>query len=601
MELLKNKEITVESDDRSAIYSHQSNCSPDVHAVCHHSGKYLTVTETNPTTRLILREQHDFPGLPILDDSFKKAAHAAQHEHWVWSLPGIQGTVFLLSGLLVLYLVYQVEKLSAYMMGGIWLGLYSLIITAAGLTGIILVGYGIYLILQRDTIFHKRAHGMPPATTHFPVQCTYKIEIVEKIEAELGNVSKYPNSINQYIGRITTTLNPLQNELETLAKYQKQYQNHAVGDWVTAGAIAMSGTPGINFLDRNIDFDHRLVLCVPSETLEMDTQKGAYKPFEVISNYTVTPEKVCSQVNGLTIFPLQCEPRLSPIESQSLELHFTWLGKEPQFGLFLEECILGQDEKIPEQLLPVTKVFYGRYDSTPEAEKVIWRNLPFQKIDGKYRLLLKVQFEEPPLNCLENIVGKYQIRINDLVSQLEINKDNIWTAWGLKAEAEDSLIRRHTIVNGQLIINPQCLAQEHEHVAEAPPIICELPPNQKTVSSIMTFLLDRGFDLHSINQAPPRLHPTGRLDAQLQYWDISGRHYDSETLEAIDLHVIISGYDHISRISSRKSIKSRTQIDIHLRCLHDPRHRYTAERADTLLFGLTQFIQNELGQCKPSE
>ncbi|HUM70671.1 MAG TPA: hypothetical protein PLK31_17715, partial [Chloroflexota bacterium] len=245
MELLKNKEVVVEPDGRSAIYSHQKSFSPDVHAICHHSGQYLTATETNPTTRLLLREQHDFPGLPRLDKAFKKAAHAVEHEHWVWSKPGIQGTTFLLSGMLLLYLVYRAQQLNAFMTGGGWLVFYGLLLVVAGVGGVALVSYGAYLILQRDAIFHKRAAGMLPAISSFPLECTYEIDVRETIEIELGNVTTYPDALKSYNGRVSATLNPLQNDLETLADYQRQYRNLHAGDTITAGSIAMTGVSGI--------------------------------------------------------------------------------------------------------------------------------------------------------------------------------------------------------------------------------------------------------------------------------------------------------------------------------------------------------------------
>lgn len=585
MAILKGQESRVECDGRSAIVSHQKSFSNKVHAICHHSGRYLTVSETNPTARLLLREQHDFPGLPKLDDAFKKAAHSQQHEHWVWSHPGIQGMTFVVSSMIILYLAYRINQLTDFVAGGIWLILYWAILGISIGVGLFLSAYGAYLILQRNTIFHKRARGLPPVTSDFPVECTYEIEMTETVEAELGNGAIFPHIVKSHNGRISVTLNPMQNEWETLDEYRAQYQNHRTGEIAVAGAVAMEGITGIVFLNDNVDFGHRLVLQTPTANLEIDQETDIYKPFTVTTEYNVTPEEIFPEDHGLLVFPLQCEPRLSHDNSRLLELQFTWLGPKPVPKLVLEECILGAEEApIPQSLLPVTRVEYGRYDASLEAERIIWRNLAFRADhQGIPQLSLFASFEHPLLDCQTAVTGTYRVRLNGLVSQLEISNQHIWTAWGLKAESDSSLIRKKSTIYGDVVINPQLLSQEHEHVTNALPIICQVPPNKETVTKIMNVLLDEGFDLQRIVQAPFRLHPTGRLDAQLRYWDISGRHYDHDTLEAIDMHVVISGYEHVSRVSSKGAISPQTQVDLRLRCLHDPRNPLTAEHADTLL------------------
>src|SRR6266508_6573853 len=93
--------IIVEIGKTSAVRSHRSY-DPHVEAVCHHSGSYLTRAEVYPQWIGLLREQHDFPGFPELDREFAKAAHTYEHQHLIWSRPGIKGIACMCSGILLL-------------------------------------------------------------------------------------------------------------------------------------------------------------------------------------------------------------------------------------------------------------------------------------------------------------------------------------------------------------------------------------------------------------------------------------------------------------------------------------------------------------------
>jgi hypothetical protein len=115
------------------------------------------------------------------------------------------------------------------------------------------------------------------------------------------------------------------------------------------------------------------------------------------------------------------------------------------------------------------------------------------------------------------------------------------------------------------------------------PILCPHPPNAHLIEKVLDIVQSEGFEIQNISQAPPRLHPTGRLDARLHYWDIVGRRYNAETLDAIDIHLVISGQTRVSQLSTKQQFEPCSQIDVRLRCLHDPRNQQTAEQADTLI------------------
>lgn len=604
MTVLNNLERNIERDSRSPIYSHQEGYSDPVHAICHHSGRYLTYRETNPTIRLLLREQHDFPGLPKLDRAFSKAAHSRQHEHWIWSKPGIQGLAMILSGIAVLLLAYYTAALRDFVPAGIWLWLYWLTITIAIAGSLAFVGYGLLLVAQREKLFHQWARGGPPAIADFPIECTYEIEIEESLTVPLGNAFAYPQNVVEQNGRISTTVYPVQNDLETFAQYREQYKMLSVGRHVMAGTIALGGLEGINLLSPNMDFDHRVILRVPSAGLKFDHNRETYEPISFTTDYTISPTILHKEYKGFKQFPLQCEPIISHDDSRTLELRFTWqpLDSDRQFQnlkIILEECFLELESISDDYLKPATFVRHGRYDQ--ESERIMWRNLKFYETDNgeKWHLNLYVTFESPILNCPEHIVGRYKLRMNGLVSNLQASSEHVWTAWGLKAGENDSLIREHAIIQGELRINPQLLSQEHEHVTNTEPIICPRPPDAHLVEKVLHVIQDEGFELRRVMQAPPRLHPTGRLDARLQYWDVVGRRYNPQTLDAIDIHIVISGYDHISRLSTKKEFSPQSQVDVRLRCLHDPRNERTPRQADILIGQHVENGQKERRSIQP--
>ena len=149
--------------------------------------------------------------------------------------------------------------------------------------------------------------------------------------------------------------------------------------------------------------------------------------------------------------------------------------------------------------------------------------------------------------------------------------------------SNDAYISKKTNVVGAVDINPQLLSQEHEYVTRTESMLFAYPPNGRLINLILGVIQKYDFQLQQITQAPPGVHPTGRLDAKIEYWDIVGRRYDPMTLDAIDLHLVVSGYEHVSGLGRGGSIKPSTQVDVRLRCLHDPRNNKTPELINLLL------------------
>jgi hypothetical protein len=124
-------------------------------------------------------------------------------------------------------LAYQTGLLRDFVTAGLWLWLYWAIIILLTIGSLIFIGYGLNLILRREEIFHERSQGMPPAVPDFPLKCTYDIYIEENVSAQLGNVFHATHNMVEQNGRITTTIIPIQNELETFEEYKKRYESHA--------------------------------------------------------------------------------------------------------------------------------------------------------------------------------------------------------------------------------------------------------------------------------------------------------------------------------------------------------------------------------------
>lgn len=580
----------IERNGRSPIHSHQKGYSPDVETICHHSGRYLTQAETNPTLRFLLKIQNDFPGLPKLDAFFdSEAKHSAQHEHWIWSKHAVQGLALLITGTILIYLYTLNEQLSDFVSIGIWLQLFRGGLVVALLFGIIIAIYGIYLIGNKKALFHSDSQSLGPATPDFPIECKYEIQIQEDITATLGNVVVQSDILTESKGQISTTVLPISNDYETFDEYQTRYASHNVGQYMIAGAIGLEKLQGIQFKSENVEFDHRILLRGPSSLLKYNAKTDTYDPFTLQTAYEIESDFLFPLNDGLPQFPISCIPSISHRDSRRLYLTFRFdfpKNKYPdKTQLILQECIITEISE--DYLQPVTFVENGRYDT--ENNRIIWRNLQFEQINPlansatqSWELKIGVSFEYPILNCPDQIFGTFKIKLNNLVSQLSIQKENIWTVWGAKIDENASLIRKKTFFKGQLQISPQLLAQKHEHITKVETVICKRIPNEQFVQDVLHVLQEARFEIQRITKANPRLHPTGRLDAQIQYWDITGRSYNEQTLEAIDLHLIISGHQDVSPLSTKEAILPQSQVDLRLRCLHDPRNHITPRQADAL-------------------
>ncbi len=570
MTMLRQEDTILETSGESAVISHQSY-DPAVHAVCHHSGRYLTQAETNPQPLMYLREQHDFPGLPVLDRSFAQAAHALQHQHPVWSRPTIQAVGLALSGVLILACRTYVWRYQPYVAEGLPLTLFTVFMALMIVVALALILWAVYLVAQRETIFHARAAGMPPAIADYPVEATYEIEAHEEAIVALGNTPGAGSDVSQQPTHLKVTAHPAANDLEGYTFYRTFYRDHQVGDYLHAGALALEGTKDVTFTPGAVEFDHRVVLRVPRTAVEEADDKR-FKPFSVEVPYAIQRSVLFQLEDGEEGFLVECRPRLIARDSRALRLCFRWRGAGPVPELKLRSCTLAA----PYELGKVTRVVAGRYD--PDGMQAQWHNLPFTGTSLELRLF----FEQPVLSYQEKLTGSYELAFEGLMSGLNISPDRLWTAWGLKAKAGASVVRRESVIRGDLQLDLRRLAQEHEHV-QSISIACDAPPDYQTVRAISDVLLAEGVDLLRVAQAAPRLNPAGSLDTRLHYWDVAGRHYTEGRMDPFDIHVVISGHAPVAMARTDQAPGPQTQIDLTVRCLHDPRNQETPQSADDLL------------------
>ncbi len=576
MTILHDINKTTTTDDSTAVHSHKSYDS-QVAAICHHSGQYLTADEANHPiwkrlmTRL-LREQHDFPGLRHLDRTFSQAIHAEEHQHIIWSKIAIQSiallilipVVFLL--LLALFGLQDFISLALY-----YVYLVALILFALGY--IIVAVVALWRYGRRESIFHNKAAGTPPAITDYPVLGDYQINAVEQINIDLDNVNDARPRVVSQEGTLIAKLLPDQRDWENYASYQQQYAGLNVGQYVHGGTIALENLNNIHFVEETLEFDHRIALRFTSNQLGLHQETTEIPPLTISTTYDILPDALYPPFNGLARFPLEVEPRLSPDDSRSLKLRFQWHGQDSTAACRLEECILD----VPDVLGKVTRVTYGRFDH--ERQQVVWHNRSFRQQE----LVLSITFEEPILTCYDMITGTYSFSYEGLISGLEISPDHIWTALGTPAVKDATTISRRTTVTGKLTLGLQQLSQEHEYVKAMPFIVCDVPPDEHLVEAVTDILIEEGFDLQRIMRAAPRLDPTGSLDKQLFYWDIVGRKYNEELLDSLDVHVVITGSDKIVHSGVDDAFQPQSHIDLRVRCLHDPRNTDTPKAVDALI------------------
>jgi hypothetical protein len=575
--------------------------------VCHHSGRYLTRGETHPQWRALLREQHDFPGLPELDRVFSRAAHAFEHQHAVWNRPAVRGIASMLAGLLLLGALIPLFARRDQINGVLTtLGLVEFVLAytllAVGVAaGLGLLIWGASLLARRHELYHRDAAGQPPAVGDFPLlNCAYDMVAWEHVQIDIGN-AQAPYHLAAQPSTLNVQLYP--NSADIVANYERYrqvYQQHAVGAYLHAGTIALDNLRAIDC--PALEFNHRLVLHAP---IPEPLRAGAYTEGPLIGfsvPYTLRPRELFQWHDGQRRAPLECVPQLKADDSYTIELHYRWLG-DPALVCRLDECRLSA---LPPELGKVRKVHLGRFDA--DHGEVIWRNLPFQRgltsassaADAQPpALVLSVTFTNPILHrdVLSNqpeIAGSYQCSLDGLLSGMTIRPDQIWNALGRRAAAEQVPINieRRSAIDGRLVVDIRRLSQEHEHVL-AERICYHSAIDDQLISCVLHILVDRcRVDVQRIEQAMPRLDPAGTLATQLRYWDITGRQYDLHQLSAVDVHVVVSGYDQM--IHSEPD-EPHVWIDLRVRCLSDPRNRAPAERAASLLDALAQQVRQALG------
>jgi hypothetical protein len=347
---------------------------------------------------------------------------------------------------------------------------------------------------------------------------------------------------------------------------------------------------------QTLDLDHRLVFHapVPDALAQGSYTEGPLVHFTM--PYTVPPRALYGERGEPML--LECLPHLGARDSRTLELHFRWRGNA-ELSCRLEECKLLD---IPAELGVVERVEFGRFDA--ERQEVVWRNLVLQKQRAhEQALVLSVSFSKPILHprLLEAVPvlrGSYRCTLDGFVSGIRISPERIWNALGRKA-ANDKLpisIQGSSAIEGDLAIDIRRLSQEHECVL-ADSIHYHSAIEHNLVAQVLRVLVEMcQVDLQRIEQATPRLDPDGTLRTQLRYWDIAGRRYDLNRLDSIDVHVVVSGYDHIIHESAEMP---HTSIDLRVRCLRDPRNTEMEQSARTLLDTLGSAIRQEMGSGIP--
>jgi hypothetical protein len=577
MTILHDISTTIKTDDSTAVRSHKSHDS-QVAAICHHSGQYLTLNEAkHPVWKRfmtrVLREQHDFPGLRNLDRAFAQAIHAEEHQHISWSKIAIQSLALLaLIPIILFFLLPTLFRLQEFVPLALWF-IFLGVLALFALAFVIIAVAALWRYGRRESIFHKNAAGIPPAIADYPVQGHYQINAVETIKIDLDNVNDDRPRVVSQQGILTVALLSEQEDWEDFATYQQQYTGLNVGQHLYGGTIALENLSNVQFTEDALEFDHRIVLRFASDQLDTHGEPAEITLPPISTAYEILSDALYPPFNGLARFPLEVEPRLVPDDSRTLQLRFYWHGHDSTAACRLEECILN----VPDVLGRVTRVSYGRSDH--ERQQVVWRNRTFQQQE----LLLSITFEEPILSCHDIIKGTYSFSYEELLSELEISPDRIWTALGTVASKDAITVTKRTAVSGKLTLGLQNLSQEHEYVQAMPPIVCDLPPNEHLVEAVTDILLEEGFDLQRIMRAAPRLDPTGRLDKQLYYWDIVGRKYNEELLDSLDIHVVITGSDKIVHSGVDDTVQLQSHIDLRVRCLHDPRNVDTPKAVDALI------------------
>ncbi|NNJ13105.1 hypothetical protein EKD04_022530 [Chloroflexales bacterium ZM16-3] len=557
----------------SPIRSHKSYERP-ANQICHHSGQYLTVEETNPQRVVWLREQHDFPGFKTLDARFQSAAHASEAQHLVWSMPAVRAVGLLIGSLLLLagigLLWTRIAQWSGWFEGALIFG--AMMVAGAG--AVAMLGIGIRLITERANIYHQQAMGERPAVSYFPLFGAYHVEIKESYELNL--VNSEPIITNQIVasGLVTVTVHPEPDASDTYRTYRQLYGAHrgtGVGEHLHAGAVAFEGREWVSFTPP-IDYDHRIALRQPIEQQFVVAGEPQQKPihFEV-------PYRIDGAVLRTEDDPrrgrskLKIIPQLASFDSYTMHLTFLWSGKPKE--CFLKECRL----EIPSELGNILQVELGRSVYGTNGPEVVWRNLLFE--NGK--LVLAVRFADPLLGptAPASLEGSYHLVVGGAVSGLQVPPDHVWDPTGRcvtpRAQPKPTMSAISEI-KGKLTTHIAVLAEEHEHV-DTLRLRTSAETDRPLIKQITHMLTKMGVDIQRIEEAMPRHDPLDSQSSQLRYWDVIGRIYGSANREALDIHVVVSG-----STSDTPQPQVQTTIDVRVRCLHDPRNTSVVQEvADT--------------------
>lgn len=576
--------------ETSAVCSHQSY-ERSVHALCHHSGQYLTLEETNPDRVWLFREQHDFPGFKELDDRFQKAAHAREYQHLMWSEPALRGGALLAGGALMLY-----GAGLAWTRSGQWANLFEgvLIFTlliVGSLGALVMLGAGVWQIQSRNELFHRQTLGQRPAVDDFPLFGSYLVEISEVYEQDLVNDRRKKPRLTSSMGKVVVKVTPEPEAPQTYQTYRRLYGAHrhaGVGTHLFAGAVALEGLKWIRFLSP-VDYDHRIVLRQPVDEQFVVNGEPRREPVSFHTEYEVQSEAMRVHLGTPYERPvLAVTARLDGFDSYTLVITFTWAGRPAK--LVLEECRL----TIPPELGGIEYVEYGRRVEENGVVEALWRNIV---AEPDHPLSLKVRFKQPLLGkgAPEKLHGSYRMMAATAISGIEVSPKRIWDALGRNLpEHLQPFISAVSVCKGQLEIQIALLAQEHEYVATER-VQIDREPDSELVSQLTEILAQMGVSIQRIEEALPRLDPGGALQHQLRYWDILGRKYELQELAALDVHVVVSG-----RTGGQRGAAPPTFIDIRVRCLYDPRSPQIAERANHVCNAIAGKLDTLSGQAGAS-
>ena len=580
----KNDDAMIEPAAGSPLRSHYSY-DPQVEGLCHHSGRYLTRGEINEHMLGPLREQHDFPGIPELDRVFMRAAHARDHQHIVWSQAGIRGVALIIGGALLLIgsaLLWRRFEQWAVLYEFVIAGLLLALGTAIGITAI---AAGLYFIRSRTAIFHRSA-AHTPQLSDFPLFCAYKLDLAEAAQVDLGNM--YPRSpiTKSQSGLLKIELQPEACMPKYYTDYMSIYANEPVGQYWHAGAITLTNGRYMNAPD--LEYSHRLVLRGPTAPYMQIAPSAWVSPIHFEMPYHIQSTALYRGEAQGRRFVLELQPELGAFDSYTLVLRFRWLGS-PNVRCGLAECRLN----VPPALLPISRVDNGRVVREDGQTAVVWRNLLLH--NGE--LALSVTFNQPLLLHQPQLSGSYKMLFDDTLSGVRIQPEHVWNVLGRHAtERTQPSIQAQSTLYGNIAIDTARLSQEHEYVfSDSFPALG--PPDHALLRCVVNRLTQDGVNILRIEQPAPRLDPHGTLRTQLLYWDIVGRHYGTSMFDAVDVHVVITGQQTAMSADSG----SDSQIDLRVRCLHDPRNTELPESVDTMGKYLAEQLQRDLDQLLSRE